>query len=72
MTLTPGIRNLIRENKLHQVYGMMQVGQDKSGMQTMNQCLFNLVIKRRIDVRQAFINSPAPDELDKMLKEAGV
>ncbi len=72
MMLNSGIRNLIREGKLHQVYGMMQVGQEKSGMRTMNQCLFDYVMKRKIDVRQAFIGSPDPDELDKMLKKAGV
>jgi twitching motility protein PilT len=68
----PGIRNLIRENKLHQIYSMMQLGQNDSGMQTMNQSLFELVVKRRVDVRHAFLNSPDPDELDKMLKQAGM
>lgn len=72
MVLNPSIRNLIRENKLHQVYGMMQVGQEKSGMQTMNQCLFDFVMKRKVDLRQAFMVSPDPDELDKMLKKAGI
>lgn len=72
MILNPSIRNLIRENKLHQVYGMMQLGQEKSGMQTMNQCLFDLVMKRKVELRQAFMVSPDPDELDKMLKKAGI
>ena len=72
MVLNPSIRNLIRDNKLHQVYGMMQLGQEKTGMQTMNQCLFDFVMKRKIDIRQAFMVSPDPEELDKMLKKAGI
>lgn len=72
LILNQSVRNLIREDKLHQVYGMMQVGQDKSGMATMNQSLLKLVLKRKIDVRQAFFHSTDPEELDKMLKQAGV
>ena len=72
LLLNPNIRNLIRENKLHQIYGMMQVGQDKSGMITLNQSLVRLVMKRRIEIRRAFEFSNEPDELDKMLKQAGV
>jgi twitching motility protein PilT len=72
LLMSSNIRNLIRENKLHQVYGMMQVGQDKSGMITLNQALVQLILKRRIEVRTAFMNSSDPEELDKMLKAAGV
>jgi twitching motility protein PilT len=72
LILNPSIRNLIRENKLHQVYGMMQIGQDKSGMITLNQSLLSLVLKRKVDVRTAFMYSSDPEELDKMLKAAGV
>ncbi len=72
LMMSPPIRNLVRENKLHQVYGMMQVGQDKSGMVTLNQALVQLVLKRRIEVRSAFMNSSDPEELDKLLKSAGV
>lgn len=72
LVLSPNIRNLIREDKLHQVYGMMQVGQEKTGMVTMNQSLLQLVLKRKIDVRNAFMASPDPDELDKLLKKAGI
>ena len=38
MVPTPAIRNLIREDKVHQIYSSMQTGQEKVGMQTMNQC----------------------------------
>ncbi len=70
--LNTNIRNLIRENKLHQVYGMMQVGQEKSGMITMNQSLLKLVLKRRIELKTAFEFSSDPEELDKLMKTAGV
>jgi len=66
------IRNLIRENKLHQVYGMMQVGQGKTGMVTLNQSLMDLVLKRKIDIRGAFSATSDPEELDKLLKQAGI
>lgn len=72
MILTPSLRNLIRENKLHQMYGMMQVGQDKTGMVTLNQSLLSLVMSRRVDLRSAFAVSADPEELDKMLKKAGL
>lgn len=72
LTMNPSIRNLVRENKLHQVYGMMQIGQDKTGMMTLNQSLLSLVLKRKIDVRTAFAHTPDPEELDKLLKGAGV
>ena len=72
LAMNSNIRNLVRENKLHQIYGMMQVGQDRSQMTTMNQSLTNLVMKRRIDVRQAYSFSSDPEELDKLLKKAGV
>jgi twitching motility protein PilT len=72
LILNPSIRNLIRENKLHQIYGMMQVGQNKSGMTTLNQSLLNLVLKRKIDVKDAFDESPDVEELDYLLKKSGI
>lgn len=72
LVMNPSIRNLIRENKLHQVYGMMQVGQSKTGMMTLNQSLMNLVLKRKIDIKSAFEESPDVEELDTMLKKAGI
>ena len=62
-----GIRNLIRDNKLHQVYSQMQIGQGESGMMTMNQSLFNLIQKRHIDEKVALGKTTMPDELAKML-----
>lgn len=72
MILNTNIRNLIRENKLHQVYGMMQVGQEKSGMQTLNQSLLKLLLARKIKIRSAFSVSNDPDELDQLMKQAGI
>jgi twitching motility protein PilT len=72
LVMNPNIRNLIRENKLHQIYGMMQVGQDKSGMVTLNQSLLKLILARKVEMRVAFQYSSDPEELDKLLKQAGV
>ena len=72
LAMTPNIRHLVRENKLHQVQAMMQVGQEKSGMMTMNQSLMNLLVKRKIDLKTAFSASPEPDQLDQLLKKAGI
>ena len=52
MIATPAIRNLIRENKIAQMYSSIQTGQAK-GMQTLDQCLLNLVRNRVIHVEEA-------------------
>ena len=67
MVPNPAIRNLIREDKVHQIYSQMQVGQEKFGMQTMNQCLMQLMQKRIINADDALGRSPEPDELKQML-----
>lgn len=72
LVLNSGVRHLIRENKLHQIYGMMQVGQNKSGMITMNQSLLSLIMKRKVDIKHAFEQSPDVEELDTMLKKVGI
>ena len=54
------IRNLIREDKVHQVYGMMQAGQAKHGMQTFNQSLAQLYFKRMITCRSRWPAHPIP------------
>jgi twitching motility protein PilT len=64
---TPAIRNLIREDKLHQVYSMMQTGQNKYGMQTFNQSLATLVHRRVITQELAMSISSLPDELTEMI-----
>ncbi|HEY6007653.1 MAG TPA: type IV pilus twitching motility protein PilT [Geobacteraceae bacterium] len=67
MVPNPAIRNLIREDKVHQIYSQMQVGQDKFGMQTMNQCLFSLFSKHLISLEDALGRSSEPDELKQMM-----
>ena len=67
------IRNLIREDKIHQIYSSMQVGQEKYGMQTFNQALATLYFQKAITEEVAIIRSSNPDELrDMMNRGAGV
>ena len=63
------IRNLIRENKIHQIYGSMQVGQDKHGMMTLNQSLMNLYLRRFISLEQALSQSNEAEELKGMIEQ---
>jgi twitching motility protein PilT len=70
MVPNPAIRNLIREDKVHQIYSQMQVGQEKFGMQTMNQSLFSLYRKGLISLEMALGRSSDPDELKQMLSTA--
>ncbi len=61
------IRNLIREDKVHQIYSAMQSGQDDSGMQTMNQSLMSLVRLGVLSKGDALELSPVPEEIIKMM-----
>ncbi len=61
------IRNLIREDKVHQIYGMMQAGQAKHGMQTFNQSLAALYFRRMITLETAMLRSSYPDELQEII-----
>jgi twitching motility protein PilT len=67
MIPNPAIRNLIREDKVHQIYSQMQVGQAKFGMQTMNQSLLTLYTRRDIALDVAVGMSQDPDELKQMI-----
>jgi len=62
------IRNLIRENKLQQIYSLMQSGQVETGMQTMNQSLYRLYKMGQITLEDALEASPDPKELERMLR----
>jgi twitching motility protein PilT len=64
---TPAIRNLIRDDKVHQIYGAMQAGQEKLGMQTANQSLASLYMKRLITLETALSSSSNRDELQEMI-----
>ena len=70
MIPNPAIRNLIREDKIHQIYSTMQTGQDKFGMQTMNQSLLGHYLKRNITLEEAMFRSSLPDELAQMIQRA--
>jgi twitching motility protein PilT len=61
------IRNLIREDKVHQIYGMMQAGQAKYGMQTFNQSLASLYFKRMITLQTALGRTSYPEELQEII-----
>lgn len=66
----PAVRNLIREDKIHQIYSIMQTGQARSGMQTMNQSLLELYTKGLISYEDAIGRSMMPDELITMIQRA--
>jgi twitching motility protein PilT len=73
MVPTPAIRNLIRDDKVHQIYSTMQTGQEKLGMQTMNQSLATLCQRRLISLEAALTASSMKDELEQMIaRGAGV
>jgi twitching motility protein PilT len=67
MVPTPAIRNLIRDDKIHQIYGAMQSGQEKLGMQTANQSLSTLYQRRLITLETAMSTSSNRDELQDMI-----
>jgi twitching motility protein PilT len=67
MVPNSAIRNLIRDDKIHQIYGAMQAGQEKLGMQTANQSLATLYLKRLITLETAMSASSLKDELQDMI-----
>jgi twitching motility protein PilT len=71
MIPNPAIRNLIREDKVHQIYSQMQMGQAKFGMQTFNQSLASLFARRLITIDEALGRSSDPEELRNMLAGGG-
>jgi twitching motility protein PilT len=71
MVPNAAIRNLIREDKLHQVYSQMQIGQAKYGMQTMNQSLLTLYMSKQVSLDDAIGHSSEVDELKTMILNAG-
>lgn len=66
MICTPAIRALIRDDKIHQLYSMIQSGQ-KYGMKTMNQSLAELYLSGKISLNDAMCYTPDPQELSEML-----
>jgi twitching motility protein PilT len=64
---TPAIRNLVREDKIHQIYSAMQTGTGQTGMQTFNQGLANSYFAKLITLDMALSRSSNPDELQDMI-----
>ncbi len=67
MVPNAAIRNLIRDDKIHQIYSMMQTGQAGSGMQTFNQSLADLYLRGKIDYETAMGRSSQPEELKELI-----
>jgi twitching motility protein PilT len=67
MTPNAAIRNLIREDKIHQIYSAMQAGQEKFGMQTLNQALATAYFQKQITLEMALMRSSNQDELQEMI-----
>jgi twitching motility protein PilT len=62
---------LIREDKLHQIYSQMQIGQSKFGMQTFNQSLTDLYLRKQISLEEALGHTSEVDELKTMILNGG-
>src|SRR5215212_3733272 len=67
---TPGIRNLIREGKTHQIYSALQTG-GQYGMQTMDAALVDLVRAGKLTQKQAESRSSTPEELKRLMGSEG-
>ncbi len=67
LRITPAIRNLIREDKIHQIYSQMQIGQQDTGMVTMNQNIKKQLDTGMITPETAMTYSNNPEELARML-----
>lgn len=67
MVPNAALRNLIREDKIHQLYSIMQTGQSGSGMQTFNQSLADLYLRQKIDLETALARSSMPEELQELI-----
>ena len=68
LVVTPAIRSLVRESKIHQIYSNLQTGQ-REGMKTMNQVLSELCQKQAISYEDALSRTTNPDELSRLLKK---
>lgn len=69
LTPNPAIRNLIREDKVHQIYSQQQIGQEKWKMQTLNQSLSDLYLRKLITFEDAINKSQEPEELKRIISD---
>lgn len=70
--LNEDTRMLMTQGKWGQITEQMQINGEKSGTRTMNQSLLQLLLRRRIDLKTAFLETNNPEEFDQMLKRVGV
>ena len=68
MIVNHAVRSLIREQKIHQLYSVLQTGQ-KEGMRTMNQTLYELYINRVIALEEAVARSNDPEDLLRLMNK---
>lgn len=66
------VQKALRELDFEQISDLMRSSAEKTGMRTLNQTLFQLLMKRKIGLKAAFEASPAPEELDSLLKKVGI
>ena len=71
LVATPAIRAVIRDDKVHQIYSLMQAGK-KHGMQTMNDSLYQLYMGREIIKEEALRVSPNPSEFLRSIGETPI
>lgn|GEM_PF-4671248 len=72
LSLTDSLRGLINNHSWSELQKAMFESSDNLGSRTLNQCLMNLMLKRKIDFKVGFAESPNPEELDHMLERVGV
>jgi twitching motility protein PilT len=71
MIATPAIRSVIRDDKVHQIYSLMQAGK-KHGMQTMNDALYQAYMGREVEKEDCIRVSPNPSEFLRSIGEVPV
>ena len=71
LVVTPAIRTLIREDKIHQIYSLMQAGK-KYGMQTLNDSLYALYLSREVDEEECLRVSSDPTEFLRMIGKTAI
>jgi twitching motility protein PilT len=68
MVCNQAVRACIRDDKVHQIYSIMQAGK-KHGMQTLNDSLYQLYVQREVALDECLKRTSDPTELQRMLGE---
>ncbi len=66
------IQKAVASSNFQEITNLMKTTGEKTGMRSLNQSLFQLLMKRKVDLKSAFENSPEPEELDSLLKKVGI